>query len=132
MVSIIITLYNKQNTIERAIQSALKQTYHNCEIIVIDDCSTDNSPQICAKYGDKIRVIKSDKNRGLPYSRQIGIKHAQGQFITFIDADDYLDVKSIKRCIEKQKNTDADSVQMKYLAELTNLAFQYHFAQNMT
>ena len=127
MVSIIITLYNKQNTIERAIQSALKQTYHNCEVIVIDDCSTDNSSEICAKFGDKIRVIKSDKNRGLPCSRQIGIKHAQGQFITFIDADDYLDTKSIERCIEKQKNADADIVQMKISRRIDKLGISIPF-----
>lgn len=113
MVSIIITLYNKQNTIDRAIQSALKQSYSNCEVIVIDDCSTDKSPEICAKYGDKIRVIRTDKNRGLPYSRQIGINHAHGQFITFIDADDYLDTKAIEYCVESHESSSVDIVQMK-------------------
>ena len=127
MVSIIITLYNKQNTIDCAIQSALNQSYSNCEVIVIDDCSTDNSSEIYAKYGDKIRVIKSDKNRGLPYSRQIGIKHAQGQFITFIDADDYLGSKSIERCIEKQKITDADIVQMKISRRIGKFDFVIPF-----
>ena len=113
MVSIIITLYNKQNTIDRAIQSALKQSYSNCEVIVVDDSSTDKSPEICAKYGDKIRVIRSDKNIGLPYSRQIGINHAHGQFITFIDADDYLDAKAIEHCVESQESSSVDIVQMK-------------------
>ena len=112
MVSIIITLYNKENTIARAINSALNQSYQNCEVIVVDDCSNDNSPEICARYGDKIRVIKSDKNRGLPYSRQIGFKQAFGKFITFIDADDYLDKKAIEYCIKALKKCEADIVQM--------------------
>lgn len=127
MVSIIITLYNKQNTIDRAIQSALKQSYSNCEVIVVDDCSTDKSPEICAKYGDKIRVIRSDKNRGLPYSRQIGINHAHGQFITFIDADDYLDTKAIEYCVESQESSTVDIVQMKIFRRIEKYGISIPF-----
>lgn len=127
MVSIIITLYNKQNTIDRAIQSALKQSYSNCEVIVVDDSSTDKSPEICAKYGDKIRVIRSDKNRGLPYSRQIGINHAHGQFITFIDADDYLDAKAIEHCVETQESSSVDIVQMKIFRRIEKYGISIPF-----
>ena len=127
MVSIIITLYNKQNTIGRAIQSALKQSYSNCEVIVVDDSSTDKSPEICAKYGDKIRVIRSDKNRGLPYSRQIGINHAHGQFITFIDADDYLDTKAIEYCVESQESSSVDIVQMKIFRRIEKYGISIPF-----
>lgn len=127
MVSIIITLYNKQNTIDRAIQSALKQSYSNCEVIVVDDSSTDKSPEICAKYGDKIRVIRSDKNRGLPYSRQIGINHAHGQFITFIDADDYLDTKAIEYCVESQESSTVDIVQMKIFRRIEKYGISIPF-----
>ena len=127
MVSIIITLYNKQNTIDRAIQSALKQSYSNCEVIVVDDCSTDKSPEICAKYGDKIRVIRSEKNRGLPYSRQIGIIHAHGQFITFIDADDYLDTKAIEYCVESQESSTVDIVQMKIFRRIEKYGISIPF-----
>ena len=127
MVSIIITLYNKQNTIDRAIQSALKQSYSNCEVIIVDDSSTDKSPEICAKYGDKIRVIRSDKNRGLPYSRQIGINHAHGQFITFIDADDYLDTKAIECCVESQKSSSVDIVQMKIFRRIEKYGISIPF-----
>ena len=127
MVSIIITLYNKQNTIDRAIQSALKQSYSNCEVIVVDDCSTDKSPEICAKYGDKIRVIRPDKNIGLPYSRQIGINHAHGQFITFIDADDYLDTKAIEYCVESQESSSVDIVQMKIFRRIEKYGISIPF-----
>ena len=127
MVSIIITLYNKQNTIDRAIQSALKQSYSNCEVIVVDDSSTDKSPEICAKYGDKIRVIRSDKNIGLPYSRQTGINHAHGQFITFIDADDYLDSKAIEHCVKAQISSGADIVQMKIFRRIEKYGISIPF-----
>lgn len=127
MVSIIITLYNKQNTIDRAIQSALKQSYSNCEVIVVDDSSTDKSPEICAKYGDNIRVIRSDKNRGLPYSRQIGINHAHGQFITFIDADDYLSINAIDQCVKMQELTGADIVQMKIFRRIEKYGISIPF-----
>lgn len=127
MVSIIITLYNKQNTIDRAIQSALKQSYSNCEVIVVDDSSTDKSPEICAKYGDKIRVIRSDKNRGLPYSRQIGINNAHGQFVTFIDADDYLDTKAIEHCVESQESSSVDIVQMKIFRRIEKYGISIPF-----
>ena len=113
MVSIIITSYNKEKTIARAINSALNQSYKNCEVIVVDDCSTDKSLLICQKYGDKINIISNAINKGLPYSRQEGIRQAKGEFITFIDADDYLDSNAIEKCIKMQKINNADIVQMK-------------------
>ena len=113
MVSIIITSYNKEKTIARAINSALNQSYKNCEVIVVDDCSTDKSLLICQKYGDKINIISNAINKGLSYSRQEGIRQAKGEFITFIDADDYLDSNAIEKCIKMQKINNADIVQMK-------------------
>lgn len=113
MVSIIITSYNKEKTIARAIDSALKQSYQNYEILIVDDCSTDKSLLICQKYGDKINIISNAINKGLPYSRQEGIRQAKGEFITFIDADDYLDSNAIEKCIKMQKINNADIVQMK-------------------
>ena len=101
MVSIIITLYNKENTIARAINSALKQTYRNCEIIVVDDCSNDNSEFICKKYGNQITYFRTETNCGVSYSRKTGIKLASGKFITFIDADDTIDFKKYIEVFKK-------------------------------
>lgn len=119
MVSVIITLYNKENSIKRTILSVLEQTYKDIEIIVVNDYSTDNSLNICNEFLPNIRIITTDKNYGLPNARQIGIKHAKGNFITFIDADDYLSNDAINKCIETQKKSDADIVQMNIIRRIT-------------
>ena len=127
MVSIIITLYNKEKTIRRAILSAINQTYSDTEIIVIDDCSTDDSKKICEEYKESIKVYSTEKNSGLPYSRKMGISKAKGGFITFIDADDYLDKKALAQCIEQQKKADADIVQMKILRKIGKINISIPF-----
>lgn len=119
MVSVIITLYNKENSIKRTILSVLEQTYKDIEIIVVNDYSTDNSLNICNEFLSNIRVITTDRNYGLPNARRTGIKHAKGNFTTFIDADDYLSNDAINKCIETQKKSDADIVQMNIIRRLT-------------
>ncbi|HKO78483.1 MAG TPA: glycosyltransferase family A protein [Flavobacterium sp.] len=87
--SIIIPLYNKERHIENAIQSILKQTVSDYEIIIINDGSTDKSKEIISKYdSEKIRIIDHPKNKGLSATRNTGIKNAISNYITFLDADD--------------------------------------------
>lgn len=112
MVSIVITLYNKEQYIKRAIDSILNQSHSDCEVVVVDDCSSDNSVKMCQEYGNKIKLILNKNNVGLPHSRKIGIENAQGEFVTFVDADDYLGDDAVKHCIDCQKNHEADIVQM--------------------
>ncbi len=92
MVSIIITAYNYEKYIERAIRSCLDQSFSskNFEVIVVNDCSTDNTTKILENYKDEIRVFNFEKNVGLSAARNFGVKKALGQFILFLDADDYL------------------------------------------
>lgn len=92
MVSVIITTYNYENYIERAIRSALDQSLSKkgYEVIVVNDASTDRTARILENYEDDIRIINLDKNVGLAAARNIGIKKAKGQFVIFLDADDYL------------------------------------------
>lgn len=92
MVSVIITTYNYDNYIERAIRSALDQSLSKkgYEIIVVNDASTDRTEKILENYEDDVRVINLEKNVGLAAARNIGIKKAKGQFIVFLDADDYM------------------------------------------
>lgn len=92
LVSIVTPCYNAEQYIARTIQSVLEQTYQNWEMLIVDDCSTDNSAELirqyCAKY-EKIRYYKTDKNFGTPTrARNIGIKNAKGRFIAFLDSDD--------------------------------------------
>jgi len=86
-VTVIIPTYNMEKYITGAVDSALNQTYENCEIIVIDDGSTDNTFNILKRYNNKIRYIKQD-NKGLACARNVGIKKSIGDYIALLDADD--------------------------------------------
>ena len=91
LVSVIITCYNSQDTIERAIISALDQDWSNIEIIVIDDCSTDQSYEILKKISAKescISLLRNNSNLGYPASLNIAIGKSRGEFIAIFDDDD--------------------------------------------
>lgn len=88
LISIIIPVYNRANVICNAIDSALKQSYRNIEIIVVDDCSTDNTLEIVKQYGDKIIVIRHTENLHVSAARNTGMNKAQGEYIAFLDSDD--------------------------------------------
>lgn len=99
-VSIIVPNYNSGYNIKDAIESVLSQTYKNWELIIIDDCSTDNSLGIAHHYSNKesrIKVLVLDKNNGRPaIPRNIGIKEATGNYIAFLDADDLWHPQKLK------------------------------------
>lgn len=89
--SIVIPLFNKERFVQATINSVLNQTYPNFEIIVVDDCSTDESKTMVEKLAsDKIKIVSHHINRGLSASRNTGIKHSQYDFVVFLDADDVL------------------------------------------
>lgn len=88
--SVIMPLYNKENYVEKAIRSILDQTFSDFEIVVVDDCSTDNSLSVVMDMSvEKIRIVSHEKNKGLSASRNTGIKNALAEFVVFLDADDY-------------------------------------------
>ncbi|MGF0071743.1 glycosyltransferase family 2 protein [Streptococcus orisratti] len=91
LVSVIIPMYNASSFIEETIQTVLQQTYSNIEIIVVDDCSTDASydvvSQLCQQH-ENISLLQNRKNSGVGFSRNAGVRHAKGRFISFLDADD--------------------------------------------
>ncbi|MEA2018498.1 MAG: glycosyltransferase family 2 protein [Campylobacterota bacterium] len=92
-VSIVITAYNREDMIIRAIQSVIGQTYQNIEIIIVDDCSTDNTQQVLnsflneLKY-DNIHYLRNERNKGANFSRNRGIEASTGEYISFLDDDD--------------------------------------------
>lgn len=93
LISVVLPIYNVEKYLERCVKSVCAQTYQNIEILLIDDGSTDNSRIMCDKYlneDKRIRVFHK-KNGGLSDARNYGIEHARGEFITFIDSDDYVD-----------------------------------------
>jgi glycosyltransferase involved in cell wall biosynthesis len=86
-VSVIIPVYNGAATIERALKSVFEQTFTDYEVVICDDGSTDDTPAVLAKYGDRIRVVQQ-QNRGLPAARNAAVAASRGELIALIDHDD--------------------------------------------
>lgn len=89
LVSVVIPVYNRENTIKRAVDSVLCQTYSNLEVIIVDDGSTDRTVEIISEYDDeRIKVICQSKRGGANKARNIGITNSKGEYIAFQDSDD--------------------------------------------
>ncbi|MDY6897733.1 MAG: glycosyltransferase [Cyanobacteriota bacterium] len=110
MVSVIIPCFNAERWIGEAIDSCLRQTYPHIEIIVIDDFSTDNSVEIIKSYGDKITWERLSENKGGCYARNRGFALSKGEYIQFLDADDFILPEKIERQINFLEETGADAV----------------------
>ena len=97
-VSVVIPVYNVGKQLEKCLDSVVAQTFPDIEIIVVNDGSTDNSPEIIARYADKdSRIVVIDKsNEGLAYARKSGIEAAQGEYIQHLDGDDFLEPDAIQ------------------------------------
>lgn len=94
LISIIIPIYNRQNYLTKVLESVINQTHKNLEIILINDGSTDNSLKICKQYqkiDSRIKIINNKINKGVSYSRNKGLEVAKGDFIGFVDSDDYIE-----------------------------------------
>lgn len=92
-ISVIIPVFNVEHYIERCLNSLLQQTITDFEIVIVDDGSTDRTREICEqyqKYDDRIRII-GQKNMGVAIARNVGLKMARGEWISFVDADDYVE-----------------------------------------
>lgn len=112
LVSVIITMYNTENYIEECLQSIAKQSFPSYEVIIIDDGSTDSSGMICDEYSKKdprIKVIHQ-KNTGIAIARNVAIDIAQGDYLIFVDSDDWMDPDMLKKMTDAAKNTGADLV----------------------
>lgn len=103
LISIIIPVYNVETYFCKCIESILNQTYQNIEIILIDDGSTDLSGKICddyAKEDSRIKVMHK-KNQGVSCARNDGLKSAKGEYVFFIDSDDYIDIDAIEKMVNE-------------------------------
>lgn len=92
--SVVIPVYNVEPYLEKAVNSVLNQTFQDFEIILVNDCSTDNCKKICEDFDiqyEKITAVFHDKNRGLSAARNTGMDYAKGQYIWFMDSDDFVD-----------------------------------------
>ena len=92
-ISVIVPVYNVEKYLTKCVDSIMNQTYKDLEIILVDDGSTDNSGKICDEYVKKDKRFKviHKKNGGLSDARNVGIKNSTGEYLSFIDSDDYID-----------------------------------------
>ena len=111
-VSVIVPVYNVEKYIKRCLDSLVNQTLENIEIIVVNDGSPDNSQVIIDKYVKKYDNVKSyiKKNGGLSDARNYGLKYATGEYISFIDSDDYVDINMLEKMYNKAIEKDFDVV----------------------
>ena len=109
--SIIIPVYNVEKYLEKCLQSLIEQCYSDMEIVVVDDKSTDRSLCIAKKYEkyNNVKVISKEKNTGLSDSRNVGIRESRGQYIMFLDSDDYVEdgcIFKIQEIVKKENEPD--------------------------
>lgn len=110
-VSILVAIYNIEKYVEKCIQSIIKQDYENIEIILVDDCSSDLSGKICDKYAkidNRIKIIHHNKNKRLSEVRNTGLDNATGEYIVFVDGDDWLAPDFVSYMLKLIIKTDSD------------------------
>ena len=110
-ISVIIPVYNTGPYIRRCLDSVVNQTLSDIEIICIDDCSVDNSPEILSEYSqidNRIKFISFKENKNASCARNTGIEIARGEYLGFVDSDDFIDFDFYKKLYEKATSTSAD------------------------
>lgn len=108
-ISIVIPVFNTEKYLDRCIQSAINQTLKEIEIICIDDGSTDNSLNILNKYksiDNRVKVFQNNENKGPSYTRNVGLENAIGEFVGFMDSDDYVDKEYFEKLYSYSLNYD--------------------------
>lgn len=109
LVSIIVPVYNASNYLDTCIKSIIEQTYSFLDIILVDDCSSDQSLSICQMWENRdkrIRVIQHENNKGVSAARNTGLELAKGNYISFVDSDDWIDKTFIEKLVDAIENCD--------------------------
>lgn len=123
-ISVIVAVYNTEKYLDRCIESLLNQTYKNMELVIVEDCSTDSSRKLLKKYKENknIKVFYNRENRGLSYSRNYGLKKSTGDFIGYIDSDDYVEPDYYEKLMRSIKDNKSDIAicDIKLVDEQTN------------
>ena len=110
-ISIIVPIYNSSKYLRKCLYSIINQTYKDLEIILIDDNSSDDSYEICLEYkrkDNRIKLIKNKTNKGVSVTRNIALKNVNGDYLTFIDSDDYVDLDYVETLYNLIKENDYD------------------------
>lgn len=108
LVSVIVPVYNNEKYIKRCINSILAQTYNNIEVILIDDGSSDKSGLICDEFSSKDNRIKviHQKNQGVSVARNVGIVTSRGEYLVFVDSDDYISKDLVEKCVDSVSDSN--------------------------
>ncbi len=110
-ISVVIPVYNVEKYIEECLESVISQTFTDTEIICVDDCGTDGSMSVVERYAQqdsRIKILRHDKNKGLGAARNTGIEEAKGEYIFFLDSDDYILPDTLKNLYENAVRTKSD------------------------
>lgn len=113
LVSIVIPVYNVERYLDQCVNSVIKQTYKDLEIILVDDCSTDSSSSKCDEWcakDNRIKVIHKIRNEGLGEARNTGLEITNGKYLLFLDSDDYITENAIEILVKTAEKEDADIV----------------------
>lgn len=135
LVSIIVPVYKTKEYLDQCVQSLRSQSYSNLEIILVDDGSPDDCPAICdtlATQDTRIHVIHKE-NEGAAFARKAGLDAASGQYVLFVDSDDWLDTDAVASCVKIAQRDSADCVMFGYIREypeksIPNPLFPFDFS----
>ena len=127
LISIVVPVYNVEEYLKQCLDSILEQTYSNWELILVNDGSTDSSGLVCQEYAEKDARIRyfEKENGGLSDARNYGIEQAQGEYLTFVDSDDFLDASHLSVLYNALVNNDADISIANYANYQTSTATFY-------
>ena len=117
--SVVIPVYRAENYLKQCVESVLSQTHSNIEVVLVDDESPDKCPVICDLFADKdtrVQVIHK-KNEGAALARKAGLEAATGEYVLFIDCDDWLETNTISDCLDIAHRDNADCVMFGYVRE---------------
>lgn len=122
LVSVIVPVYNIEPYLSECVESILRQTYRSLQILLVDDGSTDGCPSLCDRFAEEdscVKVIHRD-NGGLSAARNTGLDASKGEFVVFVDGDDWIDSDIIERAVAAAEKNQADAVMWSYMREYGN------------
>ena len=123
--SVIVAIYNVEPYLDRCLSSIVTQTYSNLEIILVDDGSTDRSSSICDEWAQRDKRVKviHKKNGGAGYARNSGLEAATGEYVAFVDSDDYLEPEMYRQLMQEAASNKIDCVYCGFRQQLPSLQF---------
>ncbi len=135
MISVIMPVYNVEKYLDRAVESVLNQTHSNLELILVDDCSPDGSGKKCDEWAmrdSRVRVVHKLKNEGLGFARNTGLQCAEGDYILFVDSDDWIDSAMFSNMIKAAKENCCEIVVCGYSQDYTDSQGRVEYSVNVS